>query len=68
MIDRQTVFEIHCLQRRGLSIRQLSRQPGINRQTVQKYLVLFFKNLNMPQKAPAEALKAVGDGIGKPMS
>ncbi len=68
MIDRQTAFEIHCRQRRGLSIRQLSRQPGINRQTVQKYLVLFSKNLSMPQKAPAEVPKAAVTGIGRPMS
>jgi transposase len=38
MIDRQTVFEFHSMQRQGLSIRQISQQLGINRRTVQKYI------------------------------
>lgn len=68
MIDRQTAFEIHCRQRRGLPIHQLRRQPGNHPRMAPKYLVLFLKNLNARQKAPAEVPKAAVTGIGRPMS
>jgi transposase len=38
MMDRRSVFEIHRLKNAGYSARQISRQLGIGRATVLKYL------------------------------
>lgn len=38
MLDRKTVFEIHHLQNRGYSARNIARVLNLNRETVTKYL------------------------------
>ncbi len=38
MIDKRTVFEIHRLNNMQFSIRQISKQLGLDRGTVKKYL------------------------------